>query len=162
VTAEAFAPATVGAQLDLRLDPGEAGRLPFALPLEPNTVAPADTGASVLWLGPDEWLLVAGSGSADGLIDRVESALAGVHHSVVDVSANRLAFELSGAGRLDLLSAGCGLDLHPRAWASGRCAQTLLARVPVVLWERDETTWVLVRPSFAGYLAAWLADQSVS
>jgi sarcosine oxidase subunit gamma len=38
------------------------------------------------------------------------------------------------------------------------CAQTLLARVPVILQERDLATRVFVRPSFAGYLVDWLLD----
>jgi sarcosine oxidase, subunit gamma len=161
VTGEAFARVPVGAQLDLRLDPGEAGRLPFALPLEPNTVTDVGDGAAALWLGPDEWLIVGDAGSLGGLAEAIGHALTGVHHSVVDVSANRVTLELSGGDRFDLFSAGCGLDLHPRAWSAGQCAQTLLARVPVILWERTDTTRVLVRPSFADYLADWLAAQAV-
>jgi sarcosine oxidase subunit gamma len=146
-------------QIDLRLDTGDAGLLPFALPLEPNTVAER-AGASALWLGPDEWLLVIESRPAADVIGEVNATLARIRHSAVDVSANRAAIELTGPGRLDLLSAGCGLDLHPRSWAAGQCAQTLLARVPVILWERRDATWILVRPSFAGYLQDWLADQA--
>ncbi len=146
-------------QIDLRLDPGDADLLPFALPLEPNTVAEG-AGLSALWLGPDEWLLVVRSRPVADVIGEVEGALARVHHSVVDVSANRVAIELTGPARLDLLAAGCGLDLHPRAWSAGWCAQTLLARVPVILWETDASTRVLVRPSFAGYLVDWLVEQA--
>jgi sarcosine oxidase subunit gamma len=64
--------------------------------------------------------------------------------------------ELAGADRFDLLAQGCGLDLHPRAWQPGSCAQTLLARAPVLLQERDQATRVFVRASFAAYLADWL------
>ncbi|MET7655934.1 sarcosine oxidase subunit gamma family protein, partial [Streptomyces sp. NPDC005486] len=61
----------------------------------------------------------------------------------------------------DLLAHGCSLDLHPRAFGPGRCAQTTLARTQIVLVARDETRagfWVLVRSTFAGYLADWLLD----
>jgi sarcosine oxidase gamma subunit len=37
------------------------------------------------------------------------------------------------------------------------CAQTLLAKIPVLLQEREGATRIFVRPSFAGYLTAWLA-----
>jgi sarcosine oxidase gamma subunit len=37
------------------------------------------------------------------------------------------------------------------------CAQTLLARIPVLLQERGDATRVFVRSSFAGYLVTWLA-----
>jgi len=114
-------------------------------PVQPNTAAEVD-GRLVLWLAPDEWLVVGGS-EAD-----FPTAAA-----VVDVSANRVAFELSGADAPELLAQGCSLDL--KSMGPGGCAQTLLARAPVVLLHVDADTWaVLVRPSYAGYVRAWLAD----
>jgi sarcosine oxidase, subunit gamma len=144
------------AQVDLRADPALAGRLPFALPLEPNAWT-AGGGREALWLGPDQWLVVGAPGSAPAIAAELGRALAGEHHSVVDTSANRTVVELTGDGRFELLTQGCGLDLHPRAWRPGRCAQTLLARVPVLLQERDQATRVFVRASFAAHLADWLA-----
>ena len=50
---------------------------------------------------------------------------------------------------------------HPRAFGPGRCAQTLLARANVLIWQTptNHATRRLVRPaSFAAYLAAWLTD----
>jgi sarcosine oxidase subunit gamma len=64
--------------------------------------------------------------------------------------------ELDESGRFELLESGCGLDLHPRAWREGMCAQTLLARGPVLLQERGTASRLFVRPSFAGYLVDWL------
>jgi sarcosine oxidase, subunit gamma len=143
------------AQLTLRADPALASRLPFPLPLHPNTWT-AGGGREALWLGPDEWLVVGPPGSAPAVAAELGRALDGEHHAVVDTSANRTMVELTGDGRFDLLTQGCGLDLHPRAWRPGSCAQTLLARVPVLLQERDQATRVLVRASFAAHLAAWL------
>jgi sarcosine oxidase, subunit gamma len=141
-------------QVSLRLDPALAARAPFALPTTPNTWTASD-GREVLWLGPDEWLVVADPGAAPAVVAALDGALDSLHHSVVDVSANRTIVELSGDGRADLLAHGCALDLHPRAWRAGMCAQTLLARVPVLLQERDAATRVFVRPSYAAHLAAW-------
>ena len=135
---------------DLRVDPSATT---LRLPTEPNTWI-ADGDRDVLWLGPDEWLVV---GEPDASI---ADALAGVHHSLVDVSANRAVFDLLGADRSELLAAGCGLDLHPRSWRHGMCAQTLLGRIPVLLQERTEATRVFVRSSFAGSLLGWLSAVS--
>jgi sarcosine oxidase, subunit gamma len=143
------------AQLSLRLDPAEAARLPLPLPVEPNTWSRGG-GRETLWLGPDEWLVVAEPGSAPALAEELELALQGLHHSVVDVSANRAVLELAGADRFELLAQGCRLDLHPRAWRQGGCAQTLLGRVPVLLQERGHATRIFVRASFAVHLADWL------
>jgi sarcosine oxidase subunit gamma len=46
----------------------------------------------------------------------------------------------------------CSLDLAPPAWHAGRCAQTLVGRAQVILQEREATTGLLVRPSFADYV----------
>ena len=143
------------AQVDLRAEAALAARIPIALPPAPNTWR-LSGGREALWLGPDEWLVVAEPGSAPAIMEELERALDGLHHSVVDVSANRAVVELAGDSRIDLLAEGCGLDLHPRSWREGRCAQTLLARVPVLLQERSHATRVFVRPSFADHLVDWL------
>ena len=140
------------AQVDLRADSAPAS---VGLPLEPNTwIANGDHEA--LWLGPDEWLIVGPPGTEDSISKDLERALAGLPHSVVEVSAARAIFEVEPAVRRDLLPQGCGIDLHPRSWRDGMCAQTLLARVPVILQERETGTRIFVRPSFAKYLVNWL------
>jgi sarcosine oxidase subunit gamma len=145
------------AQLNLRADPAEAaGRIGLAIPTAPNTWS-ASGGREALWLGPDEWLLVAEPGSALEIAEDLERSLDDLHHSVVDVSADKAVVELAGDQRIELLTRGCGLDLHPRSWREGMCAQTLLARVPVLLQERERATRVFVRASFAGHLVSWLA-----
>ena len=111
-------------------------------PVEPNTVAEVD-GRTVLWLGPDEWLVLGGREE-----DFADAAAA------VDVSANRVVFELAGPGAAEVLATGCSVDVAP-----GRCAQTLLAHAQViVLRPEPDRWWVFVRPSYAPYVRAWLED----
>jgi sarcosine oxidase subunit gamma len=146
------------AQIDLRLDPRDAGLAPIALPLEENT-AREDGARAALWLGPDEWLILGPPGDGPAIASELRASLAGAHHSVVDVSANRVALDLSGSRAKEILSKGCSLDLELRGgWTPDRCAQTLLARVPVILHERVDRTTVFVRPSFAEYLVDWFVD----
>ena len=147
------------AQVDLRVDPAEAPLSPFPLPLEANT-AWEGGGHVALWLGPDEWLVTGPGGTAPELVAELQTRFAGTHHSVVDVSSNQVVLEVGGPRAWELLSSGCSLDLDPRVWVAGACAQTLLARVPVILHERDAGTRVFVRPSFAGYLVDWLLAAS--
>lgn len=145
MTAEAPEPLEL-TQVGVRVDDPTA--LPFEAPT-PNSSTFWE-GRDVLWLGPDEWLVVGAAGTEDTLVAELEVRLAGRHRSIVDVSANRLAFDLEDA--LDLLSSGCGLDLHPDRWTRGMCAQTLFGKAQVILHQLDErTTRVFVRPSFAGY-----------
>ena len=153
------------AQVDLR---GDAGAPGFAdavaavagCPLPaPNRVS-RGAARAIMWLGPDEWLLVGEAGEGPALADELGAALAGRHVSVVEVSASRAIVELSGPGAREVLAAGCSLDLHPRAFALDHCAQTLLANVAVILEQSGGTpTFRLhVRPSFARYLADWLLN----
>ena len=142
-------------QVNLRVDPAAAARLGLAIPTVANTWRRTG-GREALWLGPDEWLVVDGPGAASAIVEELERALNGLHHSVVDVSADRAVVQLVGDERRELLSRGCGLDLHPRSWRDGDCAQTLLARIPVLLQEREQATRVFVRASFSGHLVDWL------
>jgi sarcosine oxidase subunit gamma len=137
-------------QIDVRCSPEDAERLGF--PSLANTVA-GDLTRGVLWLGPDEWLVVGLPGTATATAEEFERSLDGVHHAVVDVSENRGVLELRGVDRYELLASGCSLDLDPRGgWVPGVCAQTMFARAQVILQELEGATRVFVRPSFAHYL----------
>ncbi|RDG37786.1 sarcosine oxidase subunit gamma, partial [Streptomyces corynorhini] len=149
--------------LSLRVAPGSAAarrieeRLGAALPGHCGRTASAGAG-TVLWLGPDEWLLVTPPGERPRTAE-LHRALDGAPGSVVDVSAHRTVVELSGPSARDVLEKGCALDLHPRAFGSGRAFATRLGPVQVVLWHTAEDIWrLLPRASFADYLARWLID----
>ncbi|MEU6228935.1 sarcosine oxidase subunit gamma family protein [Streptomyces sp. NPDC047042] len=114
---------------------------------------------TVLWLGPDEWLIVSQIEVAAVTAELLE-ALGTDPGSVVDVSANRTTLELSGSAAREVLEKGCPLDLHPRAFAAGQAVSTTVGPIAVLLWQVDETpTYRLFpRSSFADYLARWLID----
>lgn len=151
-------------QLDLRIPPDEvasgavAETLGLTLPAA-NEVS-GDEGRALLWLGPDEWLLVAEEERARGALRAVRSAQQDSRGSSVDVSANRTTLRLAGPAAREVLEKVCSLDLHPRAFSAGDCAQTLLGRVVAVLWQvgPEPEYRVLVRCSFAEYLADLLLD----
>ena len=117
----------------------------------------ADAGArAALWLGPDEWLLIA-EDDASQLGRDVEAALADVPHSLVDVSHRQCAIELSGPGAARLLNAGVPLDLDLEAFPVGMVARTLLLKAEITLWRREAERFRLeVARSFAPYVAAVL------
>ena len=157
-------------QLSLRLDPtgpaaaGVAKALDDGeLPTTPCTFRTAGA-ADVLWLGPDEWLLVASAEAAGELEPLLREAVGAGSSELVtltDVSAQRTAFDLTGPQVRDVLAQGCAIDLHPRVSPTGTCVQTLLAQTGVILQVRDASApavRLLVRSSYAPYLAAWLAD----
>ena len=160
-------------QVGVRVAPGSVAAaaieraLGVALPLAANTFASAD-GRDILWLGPDEWLVVAAATSAGAAGTALELALqaaAGAGFAAVtNLSAGRAVLELSGPAAREVLACVCGLDLHPLVFGPGRCAQTLLAAAPVILQQLDAEEGagpryrVFVRPSLAAYATEWLRD----
>lgn len=132
------------------------GSLGVSLPVKPNTVA--DNGAiRIYWLGPDEWLCVSVGRSAHDMVEGARRSLAGLHGAVTDVSSGYTMLKLSGGNATDVLAKGCGLDLHPRVFAPGQCAQSLIAKCPVLI-ERPDEFRIVVRRSYADYLWQWLLD----
>ncbi|HEY3075457.1 MAG TPA: sarcosine oxidase subunit gamma family protein [Burkholderiales bacterium] len=131
-------------------------------PTTPNTVASSPT-LSILWLGPDEWLLVISpsgkSWSVPVLVEELRKALAGIHSAVVDVTSSRKALEVSGERAEEVLAKAATLDFSLAAFPVGSCAQTNIARTQGIIWRRGAQDFVIyVRSSFAAYLAAWLDD----
>jgi sarcosine oxidase, subunit gamma len=154
------------AMLNLRGDPADAGFLSAVrtaagveLPVEPNTTRRAGS-LTALWLGPDEWLITAPAGEERVLVPAIRAALGDRHAAVVDLTESRTVIAVSGAPARDLLAKGCTLDLHPRAFKVGACAQSGLARAGALLHLVDETPTfeITILRSFADYMWVWLAD----
>ncbi len=135
------------------------GVLGCEVPVAANTWN-AGNDCQVLWLGPDEWLVVAPEGRNEYLCASLRAARQGVHHSVTDVSANRTILEVSGEYARLALAKGCPLDLHASAFGVPQCAQTLLAKSQILLQcvGAKPVFRVFVRISFAPYVVEWLTD----
>lgn len=142
--------------------------LGVAPPTRPTTAAGAThpaKGTRILWLGPDEWLVVTAADRARDLAASLAEALRRQHAAVTDAGDGRAVIGLTGLHAREVLMKGCPLDLDPRAFGPGRSAGTLLARAQVVLDHLafDGRTGVsdydiYVARSFAEYLWAWLED----
>jgi len=152
--------------IGLRGDPGDAGFrdaaqriLGLGLPTEPNGTA-ASAGVTAFWLGPDEWLIAAAPERTDGLVDGLTEALAGRHHAVVDLSSARATIAVAGARAREVLAKACPLDLHPRAFRPGDCAQSHYGKAAVLLYQVDDTPryHLTTARSFAEYLWLRLED----
>ena len=150
------------AMVDVRLPAGVSGTelLGTVLPTTPNTWVATAAGRAI-WLGPDEWLLTSTAHDPEELTDRVREAVRPHGGAVIDVSAQRIGVRLTGRRARDVLAKGCSIDLHPRVFGRGSVAQTTVGQAGVILLALSETGddfLVLVRSSFAGYLADWLLD----
>jgi sarcosine oxidase, subunit gamma len=166
-TAGAVRVQPVSAMVQVRADlPGPAADavaqvLGVPLPARPGTWVATPAGGRAVWLGPDEWLVTDPSAPSWDLESRLRSAAAPAGGAALDVSAQRVVLRLEGPHARDLLAAGCAVDTHPSVFAAGSAAQTLLGQAGVILLALSDdgrSYEVLVRSSFARYLADWLAD----
>lgn len=132
-----------------------------ALPLRINS-ASQNRDASALKLGPDEYLLIAHEGRADdasttAVANQLETALAAVPHSLVDVSHRQAGIVVSGRFAADILSCFCPLDLATDAFPVGMATRTIFEKCEIVLWRRGEDDFhVEVWRSFAPYVLSLL------
>ena len=116
-------------------------------------------GRAALWLGPDEWLLLAPEAQGTALAAALAAALGGLPHSLVDVSHRQSGCELRGPRAATLLAAGCPLDLDSSAFPVGMCTRTVMARAEVVLWRTAADAFRLeVSRSFVAYVSEFLAE----
>jgi len=127
----------------------------------PRQLGPAGQGEerSALWLGPDEWLLIAGSEEPANLAFEIEDEIGAVPHSLVDVSHRQVGLIVKGALATRALSAGCPLDLRLTAFPVGMATRTIFDKTEIVLWRQGEFEFrVEVGRSFAPYLVAALTE----
>jgi sarcosine oxidase subunit gamma len=128
--------------------------LGLALPASGRTATKGDYIA--LWQQPRCWLIQAPAASA--ITMRLAEALAGIA-AVVDQSHGRVVLRVSGAQSRAVLAKICRLDLHPRSFAPGATAATLVGHVPCTMRLIDEapTFDLIVGSSFA----TWLLEELV-
>ena len=153
--------------VDLWVDPTGPGSVAAAevlgldaLPATPSTVVDGRDAAAI-WFGPQEWLVTSTTRDGEALEAQLREAIAEHGGTAVDVSAQRTIVRLRGDHARDVLAKGCSLDLHPNVFGPGAAAQTMLGLAAVVLIPLDDSATdyrIIVRSSFAGYLADWLID----
>ena len=127
--------------------------------------SPASTpSCTIYWLGPDEWLLVSALGKESDIAEQLGENLAEQCYSLVDVTGGQVMMRLRGPRAREVLAKGCTLDLHPRAFKTGQCAQTTLAKTSMLIALADDTPTfdIIVRRSFAEYTARWLHHSGAS
>jgi sarcosine oxidase subunit gamma len=128
------------------------------VPTRANTVAQG-VGCDVLWLGPDEWLVRSRQPQAAQLEKKLAAALAGQYASVVDVGSGYTVLRVQGTHVRDVISRGCPLDLHPKVFAPGLCAQSHYFKASIVLIPvAGDAFEIVVRRSFADYFCRIMLD----
>ncbi|MFO1468488.1 MAG: sarcosine oxidase subunit gamma family protein [Steroidobacteraceae bacterium] len=109
-----------------------------------------------LWLGPEEFLLLAPVGSG---IDGLRTVLEGTPHSLVDVGHRQVAVEVCGNDVETLLAGACPLDLDLAHFPVSMCTRTVFGKADIVLWRTQPQAFHLeVWRSFLPYCTELLAE----
>jgi sarcosine oxidase, subunit gamma len=137
---------------------------PFAIELPQAACRAVVSGErAALWLGPDEWLLVAPEVERQQLWAEMTRVLAANAYSLVDVSHRQIGLELTGPRVAQLINAGCPLDLELSSFPVNMCSRTVFAKTEIVLWRKARDVFhIEVWRSFAPYVAALLNEASLS
>lgn len=131
----------------------------ITLPDTPKVVT--SDKVSVIWSGPDQWVVTAPDPDTRDLEFELRDGLAGLA-SVVDQSSGRTVIRISGERARDLLAKGLPLDLHPKAFQPGDAAITHIDHIGAMFWQLDASPVyeVAVFRSFTESFADWLVHSA--
>tara|TARA_B100000678_G_scaffold60241_1_gene48708 strand:+ start:867 stop:1442 length:576 start_codon:yes stop_codon:yes gene_type:complete len=111
--------------------------LNLVLPIEPN-VRIFNNNISIMWLGPNEWLVITPENEKDGIISLLKSNLNPQKTAITDVSFNRTILQLQGEKVFTLLSKFLVANLEKILKTNFSVAQTIFIKIPV-LFVRNNT-----------------------
>ena len=111
--------------------------LNLVLPIEPN-VRIFNNNISIMWLGPNEWLVITPENEKGGIISLLNSNLNPQKTAITDVSFNRTILRLEGEKVFTLLSKFLVANLEKILKTNFSVAQTIFIKIPV-LFVRNNT-----------------------
>ena len=110
----------------------------LAVPGQRGASLSGDSG--LLWMAPDELMILTPYRQAAQLADRLSAALDGHHVLVVNVSDARAVFEIRGSQVRDVLAKMAPIDTAPEALPLGEVRRTRFAQVAAAVWLTDQST----------------------
>ncbi len=112
-------------------------------------------GATLIWSGPDQFMVLAMNSQGAEQQDKLRKAVSGIA-SLSDQSDGRCLIRISGPRARDALAKFCSLDLHDAAFVAGTAATTSIDHTSVNLWRGADGAapvyYFLVFSSFADSL----------
>lgn len=107
--------------------------------------------AAILWLSPDEWLLVCSYAEKNDLLNQLQTALQDVYAQVVDNSGGFMLMRIHGNDATTILRHISPYNFE--ALQTGQCVQTVAKKTTVVVVKVAENDYAFIfRRSFADYL----------
>ena len=138
---------------------GIKATLGVALPTSPCSSAKSEL-AQIMWLAPDEWLIIVDSGSEYEVEQKLRASLTG-HFAVSDISGAQTLLEISGENVINLMKKSTGYDLHLDSFPVGKVIGTTFAKAGAhILRVADDKFQLVIRRSFSDYIWLWIQQAS--
>lgn len=133
--------------------------LGMPLPIAPCSSS-QHSGNYIMWLSPDEWLVVVEGGKEQETEALLREQLNG-HFAVSDVSGGQTWLTLSGPESINVLKKSTGYDVHLDHFPVGKVVGTAFAKASCNILRTGEYEFqLIIRRSFADYLWMWLQQCS--
>lgn len=127
-----------------------------AMPAQRQAVfgqAVLDGTRGLLWMSPDELLLLCTYAEAPFLLAKLEQGLAQFHALAVNVSDARACFTLQGAATREVLAKLAPVDMSKDGFAVGQVRRTRLAQVAAAFWlTADDSAQIVCFRSVGDYM----------
>jgi len=127
--------------------------LGVSLPLRPCTLTSVN-GSTILWLSPDEWMVVCPRAQLSALLGSLRHALTDVRSQVVDNSGGYTQVILEGRHALDVLQHVSVYDFA--SMEPGRVVGTTFGKSSAYAFRQGEGYRLVIRRSFADYIWRYL------
>lgn len=127
------------------------------LPLDPCTFA-ENNGVRVLWISPDEWMIVCARSQVGAVLSGLKAGLQGIRSQVADNSGGYTQVLLRGRNALDVLRHASVYNFA--ALQTGRIVGTTFGKSSVYAHRSGDGFCLLMRRSFADYIWRYLVRAS--
>lgn len=111
-------------------------------------------GLSLVWMSPDELLLLCPPEDTEALLGKAQAAIGAAHGAAVGVSDARVIYDITGPGAEKVIAKLCPFDR--RGFGPGKVRRTRLAQVAGAVMATDTGYRVLAFRSIEDYLAKLL------
>ncbi|MFW2545003.1 sarcosine oxidase subunit gamma [Primorskyibacter sp. 2E107] len=119
--------------------------------------ASIDAERGILWMAPDELLVLCAYAEAPEAVERMTAALTGTHALVANVSDARAVFRITGPQVREVLAKLSPADLSPEGLPVGQVKRTRLAQVAAAFWlNTEEEAQLICFRSVADYVMGLL------
>lgn len=125
----------------------------------PSTLqAESKNNYTMIWVGPDEFLLLVPEFSEADVEEKLRKKMEG-HFAIVNVTGGQTLLELSGERAETILKKSTVYDVHESNFPVAKAVTTKFAKSQLIILRTGADSFqLIVRRSFSDYIWQWMVD----